>query len=669
MDYIDKFKSWVDESEEQLTANVPDFSQRRAPREPFMAIVMTLSQYPPPTTLSQENIARLEKHFLLEHLVDGVKRSKNYLEICYVIRQAFEWNRTYSGSKPWWFDFSDCYDNFWLNAIRIVLEYKLAVSSTEQIMEFRDLTWIERVRKIGDATFYLRQKGYSLTLVNGRVGTESELQRIAEDIDSEIKRLGGLIVARKVFDELDKIQNVSRNPLINNSHPIPVSKYFGLPLPVAYLLNLSVKHIIETSLDYGNESSKINDLFEMVAAFGAIYDVYSYERRDPIETDPNRISDFLIEKALFQKMFLLDQFPLDEIPNFLRSIFSCVKEAAVSKLGWSPDDAALFVEDLLACLPQDERCVWIDMRQMRYKTRLNDRSVFDKIFEFSSHSPNELNDSIVLPHDHRYNFWCKPLINMGSGRYLFFNHSWSSLNFYEAVAAEIKKTVADIHDNMGTPLEKLVLCKLRSRGLSCFSTESSGGKDFPQCDAIVSTPKSLFIMEIKKKGLTKAGESGDDLFITSDLCQSLINSQSQLVERALRLLEGETVRVSDADIMHDISLDGRSIHLITLTLRSFGPFQDKRTLSQLTSILAGSTFSSSPETATTEEANNLKKATKYAKKLLLNEKELKGTLQRIGESPFLRSRWFLDLGQLLILLDNIDSHDDFERAFEEALYC
>jgi hypothetical protein len=193
-----------------------------------------------------------------------------------------------------------------------------------------------------------------------------------------------------------------------------------------------------------------------------------------------------------------------------------------------------------------------------------------------------------------------------------------------------------------------------------FGVDEKGGPDLLQrWHLVLETAKTVFLIETKKKPLTRQAQAGNTLQAFVDLMGGVMDSQLQLGRHELQLRKFGRIDFNDGT---RLDLGGRAIARLAVTLLDWGGTQDRIVLRQLASNLIGSALSSPSADADYQRA--LDKANVTLSKLQAQQAEL----QALGIDPrnLLGNWWFLSVPQLLFVLDGVASADAFEARLRSV---
>ena len=176
-----------------------------------------------------------------------------------------------------------------------------------------------------------------------------------------------------------------------------------------------------------------------------------------------------------------------------------------------------------------------------------------------------------------------------------------------------------------------------------------GEKGEWECDLVLEDSSHIVFVECKAKPLTRtamAGISGEALL---DFTGGVLLSQAQALRHERFLKTSGYIEFVDG---YRLSLDGRKILRLSITLMDLGALQDRGTFVHLYEILARSEVSAEPGYGKTKQLLELNKELNGFREEILK-------LTALGEDA--RAQAFsalsLGVGQLAILLEGVDNLD------------
>lgn len=605
------------------------------------------------------HLYRLRKHLILRYVVDN-KELQPYFTILDTLINYVNLSDTISA-------FED--EAKWRNAIQAAKDLNVLRRDIPN-NESEDLIGLERQLAIGYSAKFLREKGYRLQVEDGRISIEdSEQRRIVNSIEEDIKVLGGLIVAKKLFSDIQNLfdQKYQRYHLVRR-----VSSWANKTnpnVPVGYLLNLCVKHIDKYLFLPSSLETAWQDLLETSTAFASVFDVEPYNQFELKFKTLDTIVEFLQEITLYDSMFSLTQLRPSDVPKLLRGLFTWIDRNKVeSLLGWEPNQAAMVAEKILELAANQHKPVVIKYKDLQQKLPEINRNTIKKILDIYSQPKFNVNKNFNLPTDiadKDFAFSFKPLIRSKPDEYILMNPSWCSPSFYEAVVSELRQEYKNIDNQIGCHgIEKFVKNELASRGLTYSYGEykidknlSNTHREKGECDVVIETNDTIIFIEIKKKPLIRKSQAGSAIDVFLDLSKSLIEAQLQLGWHEIIIRDKGYLELETDLGKKKVQLNGRAIERIALTLSDFGGLQDRTILFEILKLMLTTRFVVDRK----EDKNKLSEVHKKLDKLLKQHKKLIELGKNQNGFPFFNC-WFLSLPQLLIILDDVNSNELFKNA-------
>ncbi len=597
-----------------------------------------------------EDIRKLPEQLLLQFFINNIDLT-NYFQLSKIIVNAVKEFRGIALLEE---------KETWQKAIRLAKDvFNLSDSytyETEQLDVF-----YKRLHAIGNSCKLLSQQGYTFKIETGSVLFESsEISRIAHDIETDIKTLGGIDVAQKLFDIIKSRYNIKQERYhLNPSFP-PPNKSGHPEIPIAYLLNLCVKHFHQPMIITGTPETTFNRIIENSTAFAsAVFDVQPYTQFENMFHNPKTIVELLVEVAIRDSLFNLFQLRVSDVTKILRKIFNCIHtQTQISTLGFEIEKIIKVIEKILDIVRSKHSPTEIHREQLILDLSYN--SIIDTILDILSHPAPGPNVDFVLPNDISKNdFWFRPLLKINRERYLLMSPSWCSPSFYEAIATSLRSSIPQFNEIIGISIEELVKSELASKGVTFSSGEYYKKKGIVEgeCDLIIETQNSIIFVEIKEKVLTRNAREGSDISILIDLGKSMINAQLQAGQHEIKIRKQGFLEIHKDQQMKRIELNGRNVERIALSFLDFGGFQDRTVINDLLRIASLYTFASDH----TECSDRINEINRKARKLNKQFEELKQLNTASGNNFFINC-WFLSVPQLLIVLDDVKSNETFQQA-------
>lgn len=280
-----------------------------------------------------------------------------------------------------------------------------------------------------------------------------------------------------------------------------------------------------------------------------------------------------------------------------------------------------------------------------------------KILDLLSLQSNIVNAKLRFPPsslaiDHYF----KPVIKIGNN-YKIFPKSIAALGCLNTVCNSITnpngKWSNPLDSELGYAVEDFLRNAFISKGIKIFHGDRAGGESDLEADLICETDDTIFIFEIKKKGLTRQAQAGDEVKLLIDLADSVLATHVQAMRIENILKNHETLTLVHKDTVHHLRLSERSVQRISVSLHDFGALQDKTVLQSLLTIATH-----------TDMRHPVSSEDKKLEKWRSNSKELRrlaeenGELGVTGRMPFHNSL-FMSIPQIIMILEQSENEFDF----------
>ncbi|MFP4298008.1 MAG: hypothetical protein ACLFT0_09135 [Spirulinaceae cyanobacterium] len=615
----------------------------------------------------------LRNQLLLSYFVNGEK-IQPYLEILNIVIDAARGIEASSNAKIIGFDNTDN----WKVAIEaawdfVTLNGKNKISDDKKYLKTR----YTKQWKISESAKFLKSMGYEIEIKDGKVLLEeSQARKIACRIESNIKLLGGIETLRRLFEQV-------QHRFDEKQERYHLGRYFRevyqhnaeRSIPFNYLLNLCVKHTQKTVfLAVASPDSIWKEILDYSIVLASILDVEPSNQLSLLFHSTDTIVQFLQELATYDNLFCPIQLRPSDIPKIIRGLFSSDAESIQNTLNWTPEQAAIVTEKILA-IAQGKRYLIRFTTDDIFKLEPHiEKSIIELILNVFSNDASSVNLNFQIPQDiskigSKNYFGHKPIIKLSENEYLLISPSICATAFYEAIIFEIDSQVnINIHNKTGEKIEELIKKELSNREIKYFSgkykNDKSQGKNVDESDILVETDDTLIFFEVKKKSLVRQSKSGDSLKILIDLSKSLLETQRQINKHEIFIKKYGKIEFKDNSICY---LNNKKIARISITLSDFGSFQDRNVLFQFMGILLlGKLESTNMSNINLEERSDL--SNKIEK---LNQKidDFKNQIDEIYEldndnkknSNYFYNCWFLSVPQLLVILDNVQSSNELKQ--------
>lgn len=205
------------------------------------------------------------------------------------------------------------------------------------------------------------------------------------------------------------------------------------------------------------------------------------------------------------------------------------------------------------------------------------------------HERSEVNKGFLTPFDfERLNAFLKPLIRMGPNQCFMLSPPFSSMGFYEAIATALRSRAVAAGENsyvdasIGASIEPTLAEAFTQHKINPSAVSRKYGVF--ECDIVLESPSTIFLIETKKKSLTRQAQAGHTLQAFADLIAGVFDSQLQLGRHELQLRSHGRIEFEDGTC---VSWNNRRIFRLAVTLLDWGGTQDRVVLRELARHLIG----------------------------------------------------------------------------------
>ncbi len=181
---------------------------------------------------------------------------------------------------------------------------------------------------------------------------------------------------------------------------------------------------------------------------------------------------------------------------------------------------------------------------------------------------------------------------------------------------------------------------------------------------IIEGSSVIVIIEIKKKQLSAKSRTGDMASLFLDLGSSLLHAQLQAGKVELLLKSRGFIEVTHGTNAKKIYWSNKEVIRITVTHYDYFGLQDRITAKQILKTFVERNINPDPSSSQ-EILDGYKTIQKHASNWVAQYKNLAELDKEFAEDPFYSS-WFLSVGQLLLLLENASTNDDFIKNLEKT---
>lgn len=532
--------------------------------------------------------------------------------------------------------------DLWLNAIVAALDYNVISNIFVKLSSQLKKDEV-RLFNLAKSAKYFKNKGYDINIDEGKVLiANSGLESIVKEIDDHMRLLGGIKFTSVILNRFSSLFD-------HNLKRFQLNRTLGFgenPLvPVGYLLNLAAKHSNFTEMiDESMWEYYYDYLITLSRHLGVVYNVQPYNNFQLMFKGTSDPIGFIREIALFDSMFTLTQLRPSDVTRILNGLFGEIDQSEMKdELGFNLKELNDVINMIFDLAANNFLPLVFKKEHIKYR----DETVRDNILNVLSLDLNEVNNDYILPTD-MPNFIFNPLIKFDD-QFVLLNKSWCSPAFYEALENLRRDKWENL--NLGIEIENFIKTEMGNKNITFTSGHYIIDGVEGDCDIIVESENTIVMIEVKKKALTRASQSGDDVAIILDLSKSLLDSQLQIGKHETILRTNGYIEFDNGDKLEFLD---RTIERISLTLLDYGGFHDRHVINQLLEVMSLVDF----KVHDLEYERDFEKLKDKTDKLKKQSLDLVNYDDAYKKYPFFNC-WFLSLPQLLILIDDSTGNESF----------
>jgi hypothetical protein len=511
----------------------------------------------------------------------------------------------------------------------------------------------QRHYNIAEAAARFRSSGFKVRLEQGLL-TLVDMEAAVADLNNLISSYGGLELTCDIFAYLGDGYDpfLRRYPLHRITSQLPKERAPQVPYP--YILHLAARQLANKTDPSGTPLETLTRIIEMTRDLTTLLDAEPYSIFERIF--PGEILPFVQKEIIYDSIFVFEQFNPNHLLDLVEQVFTPFDlEDCQEAWGASHAQAVALIRFFLLGSGAYTGPKIYETASLPKRTGLPENAAKSLLRLFVH--PGTPNEKYLLPADiQNLDLPFYPLQWVDEHRVLLGDPSWCALRFYEALAAGLRSAKIDKADEkIGKDgAERLLKMVLERAGLAVHrgtGRYGTKGKEEIECDCVVETPTDIIIIELKKKSLTRAARSGQNLNIVLDLCHSLLEAHNQCVTRELVLREFGSFDLNG----QVIELGKKRVLRIALTLTEFGSLHDRDILLHFLEMTSNYQVSASDGHSDKKlEAFRNAQQKHRAQLAMLNQYYDDQDRQR----PFFYS-YFMSMGHIMALLEDVGSPTEF----------
>ena len=256
----------------------------------------------------------------------------------------------------------------------------------------------------------------------------------------------------------------------------------------------------------------------------------------------------------------------------------------------------------------------------------------------------------------------RPLLADGQGGYLLINPAVCAPGVIEALLIPLYKYnqgKGRYEHELGIIVESFIRHEIENRGIVANSGDYKVDGVYGECDVVIETEQRVIFMEVKKKSLTALARGGSDFNILIDLANSSLAALMQSSQHENILRDTGSLTLVNNDIEYTVILNSRSVERFAVTFFDYGRLQHRIVLRQFMDACYRLDFSSVDR----EHKTKIEKLTSDLSVFRERVQTLLELDPMLKRAPFDHC-WFISIPQLLIMLDDVNSNDEFDPLMD-----
>jgi hypothetical protein len=532
----------------------------------------------PDGALSWALFKSIEKQLLIDHVVMGLD-ANDALSTTRALYGAFG-TQSFKGLEN---------TTAWLEALVAATQFNRTWPDVYGLPLDRMRFLYGRQLHVGECIRRLREAGYTLAFEDGHPSDLRQLRAIEEDLADRLSAQAELhrralhteLDSRydSQFERYDFVRRLNGGGLEKSDGAAPIGFLYRV---VSSALNGITRGPIQAT---DSDLARMRETWDLYRAYAGVWDVEQWTIQESMFLDTPEVVREICERVLYEHNFA----PRQQRPSITLEVLDLLftpfeRDDLIAKLPFTPKAFQAVARELLtpssgsgaSAFTTDSIAALTGLGRDMAKTILDALS-----YPAGSRHPRDVSFFDISSGGALYS----PLITFANDEYVLLDRYISGPAFYEAAAHAYRQVLGKRFDDlMGKEgLEEAVRTTLRSHGLNVTHGKYCGPNQ-SECDAVVETPGFVILIEAKKKGLTRRTLAGDPLTTLFDFSESLLAAHAQLAQHELALL-----KTGKLDFYHGqrVSLDGRSIQRVAITLLDLGSLSDKVIVGNLIEALRG----------------------------------------------------------------------------------
>ncbi|CAD7714392.1 hypothetical protein LMG31884_10980 [Xanthomonas hydrangeae] len=526
-----------------------------------------------------------------------------------------------------------------------------------------------QAEKFSDEENALSQACLKLSRLGVEISEENCEVRISQHshvlIEAEISRLanavGGEGILEKVFSSLEpQYHQPFGRYLFGRKVSTGIARIIPA-VPWGYLIALGVKHL--PAQKAANGEHDFEQLVHLIRDLITVFEIQPYSIWSNLLFGPDRLMSLLQETVLYDNLIAVQQISGRHAKLILSSLTKPFVNAGHVSYRVRLKDATKIALAAIE-LSHTKRQTSVTADDLAKASGLRKDIVETALIDVLAFGEGVSNRTLSFPpSSEEIDSSFKPLFKRGK-RYRLLPRSLTAMGAMNAVLNMISRP-NDVFDNaldkkLGEILEDFIRTQIHDAGVPVHTgdIQSDGRELLGECDALIDTPRGIFIFEVKKKGLTRKAMAGRDADLLVDLSQSLMKAHEQAYKAEAHLVKHGEITLKDKQGKEvTVALDGRDIEKASISLTDFGGLQSRSILQRIL------------DTAIRIEVNaDNERDNKRLKDWRETIAALRGyVIEEKPDRPFSNST-FLSVPQILTLLERVEDADGFFNEVTRGRY-
>jgi hypothetical protein len=500
----------------------------------------------------------------------------------------------------------------------------------------------------------LQQRGYKIAVNGYGVAIDlPTLARMCADIEGRVRELGGRWVIEAILRWFDLYRRVYEGSLLYGRTVSPIPQPREPSIPWHFVYNIAWKHFDAATVSK-DPVRDLGELADLARDMGAVFDVEVYSSFDGITIAAANVHQAFADRIFYDELFAFQQWQ----PKIAAHVFSSWLNHLAAVGGHFPLASVEEWKALgLSLIAKAQPLALTITNPAEHSSLQLSWKMATALFELLSIPSNELNNNYATPLDTaNRNTPYFPLYRLSPDVWVIPPRGMAARATFERIYALLREAnVANLETQMGAALERMAAEAMSLTGHTPayvglkYRIPGQRKRDASyELDIADESDEYISFIECKKKPLTNAARAGNTLSAAADLASAFLMPLAQMNRHEAQL------RASGIsfDNGHLLTLKGRKIQRIAVTMTDHGSMQDQMFIRAVLMGLWGAKFTAyKPAHQTT--ANKLNEQFKIiADGITALAGEAGGTFDAFFSS-YIRSSWWLSIDQLYFLCEHL----------------